>query len=220
MQRLREKQSAELRYLSEAADVTETDIIENDLPGNALSEEDFVFDIPAYGFKTFRVRYHVGTPAKVNITSVCSTKEITRSENLVIKSDTEASSIFAGGYESDCAKDFMNGREWASKGESNPWIKFTWDEPVTVKVLAIASRNNPADLVEKAEVYADGDDTPIAVFTGNPLNSDIENNRIVLDKACNSERAQGSAYRKHGRRAGQEQRLVRLCGIRGHSERS
>lgn len=169
--------------LGKAADVTETDIIENDLPGNALSEEDFVFDIPAYGFKTFRVRYHEYAPAKVNITSVCSTKESTRSENLVIKSDTEASSIFAGGYESDCAKDFMNGREWASKGESNPWIKFTWDEPVTVKVLAIASRNNPADLVEKAEVYADGDDTPIAVFTGNPLNSDIENNRIILDKA-------------------------------------
>ncbi len=164
------------------AEIVETDIIENDLAETARSGASFRFDIPAYGFKTFRIRYRADSPAKPSEVSAVVSSFNGYEENLVTVSDIRASSAYGYGYAPENVKNIYGGGEWASKAECDPWIIFTWKEPVTIGVFYLASRFNGADLVEKAEIYADGGVEPVAVFTGNPLRNDGAADKLVLDQ--------------------------------------
>lgn len=132
--------------------VTETDIIENDL-SLVSNSGTFSFDLPAYGIKTFRIRFGAGPAAVTNLTAV-STLGSTQT-NLSLAADATASSAFNGSYLAENAKSVDNGLEWASKGEKTAWLQYDWEEPVTVKSIHIADRPNLNDNVVSATVTFD-----------------------------------------------------------------
>lgn len=171
--------------LPRCADITETDIIENNIGLTTEKSNVIVFDIPAYGFRTYRVVYNTAYPEKVEGLRIISTEKSDGEENLILNAKLCASSSYDGGYLPENLKFPLAGREWASKGESSPWLTAEWDEPVTIGVISLGSRVNGDDLVERAEIYADDSDVPIAVFTGNPLDSDASGNKAVFSPPIN-----------------------------------
>ena len=197
------------------AEICETDIIENDIGENSVSGDSFSFNIPAYGFKTYRIKYNTARPGKVEGVKIISTKRGGGKNSLIVSSEARASSAFDGGYLPEFAKYLLGGREWASAGESNPWIEFSWNEPVTIKVMYLMSRQNAADLVEKAEVFADDSETPIAVFSGDPLRNDGTPEKIVLDKPVTVKKLK---IQLTGSKKGAEGKNNGLCGFAAYEE--
>ncbi|WP_018759597.1 DUF7402 domain-containing protein [Paenibacillus terrigena] len=128
------------------ATVTETDIVENDL-SEVSNSSTFTFDIPAYGIKTFRVRYGSAPEAVTNLNAVSnSIKAINLSKNAIAM----ASSEYSAQYAAENAKDIGNGLEWASKGQKEAWYQLTWSSPVTVKKILVADRPNSTDDISSA----------------------------------------------------------------------
>jgi len=137
------------------AEIFETDIIENDRKKVACGKE-FSFDVKAYGLKTFRVVFGE-KPEKVTGVTAVSSRKVERN-NLALLAHARASSEFSPECSPEFAKTLYNGKFWASKGEKQAWLEYTWDSPVTIEAFAIFDRSSKYDDIDYAIVtFSDGE---------------------------------------------------------------
>lgn len=131
----------------------ETDVVENNISkeneGNIIS-----FDIPAYGFKTFRI---VTSDTLAKVTGVKAIFcEKTDTENLSLKAQVTASSVY-GGMIPQNALTMENPLEWATDGKKEGKLELKWEEAITVGAVRIADRVNSDDNIESAVItFSDG----------------------------------------------------------------
>jgi len=140
--------------------VTETDLIENDL-SLVSSSNTFTFDLPAYGLKTFRVRFGAAPATVTNLTA--ESTESGSQTNLSLTANVTASSVFNDNYAPENARSIDNGLEWASKGQKTAWIQYDWDDEVTIRSIHIADRPNTTDDVVSAKLTFDDGSTYEAI---------------------------------------------------------
>lgn len=131
----------------------ETDIVENDISkenkGNIIT-----FDIPPYGFKTFRIltSNHL---AEVEVVKAVSCDK-TDDENLSLKAQVTASSVYSGMIPQNVLTT-ENPLEWATDGRKEGKLELKWEVPVTVGAVNIADRVNLDDNIESAVItFSDG----------------------------------------------------------------
>lgn len=157
-----------------AASVYETDVIENDKT-QVGSGTSFTFSIPAYGMKTFRVRFGAA-PGKV--TGLTVVMPGSTAVNLSETATATASSHYAADYAPDNAKNIANGRDWASKGEKNAWYKLTWSASVTIGSLKIADRPNSNDNIASITLrFSDGSSRKVT-----DIRTDGTAKEVILDQ--------------------------------------
>ena len=143
----------------EATSVYETDIIENDKE-QVGSGNTFTFSIPAYGMKTFRIRFGSAPGRVTGLTAVTPDDTVA---NLSLEATATASSYYSADYAPDNAKSIANGQDWASKGEKNAWYQLTWDEAVTIGSIKIADRPNSNDNITSVTLrFSDGSSQTVA----------------------------------------------------------
>lgn len=131
-----------------ATSIIETDVIENDR--NPLtSGTGFSFDIPAYGVKTFRIRFGSETD---KVTGFSAVTQNDSNINLSKTATATAESYYNNEYMPDNAKEIGTSAEWASKGQKNSWYRLDWDSPVTVGSLSIADRINTMDNIQSVKI--------------------------------------------------------------------
>ncbi|MGI6270061.1 MAG: discoidin domain-containing protein [Candidatus Howiella sp.] len=157
----------------EAVSVYETDIIEND-KSQVGSGQSFTFSIPAYGMKTFRIRFGTA-PAKVTGLTAVAPDDTTI--NLSEAAVATASSYYADDYAPDNAKNLANGKDWASRGEKTAWYQLTWDTPVTIGSLKIADRPNADDNIDSVTLrFSDGSSQTVT-----DIRTDGTAKEVILD---------------------------------------
>ncbi len=152
----------------------ETDIVENDITkenkGNIIS-----FDIPPYGFKTFRILTSNALAKVTGVKAISCDK--TDAENLSLKAQVNASSVYSGMIPEN-ALTLDNPLEWATDGKKTGKLELKWKEAVNVGVIRIADRANLNDNIEKAVItLSDGSE-----YTVTDIPYDGKPKDLILDK--------------------------------------
>ncbi|MFC0625102.1 glycoside hydrolase domain-containing protein [Kribbella deserti] len=94
--------------------------------------------------------------------------------NLAKDATASASSEYSAQYAAakvrdDVTNEWQNG-EWASKGESNPWVRLDWPAARTIGEVVLFDRNNPFDDARAGTLtFSDGTSVPV---TGIPADGD------------------------------------------------
>jgi len=77
--------------------------------------------------------------------------------NTTVTVSTRFSSAYAGTKAVDGIIGLNDVGEWASKGETNPWIQLDWTSPVTINFIRLYDRVNPVDHSEGGTLsFSDG----------------------------------------------------------------
>ena len=162
-----------------SAAITETDIIENNLTGGVTaSGTTFTFTVEPYEFKTFRI-VKSDAAALGQVTGVTAVTGNSGS-NLLESSTATASTEYDSNYSASNAKNTKGG-EWASKGEKNPWITFTWTTPQKVKTLKILDRSGGADKIDSATITLKNGNTQVFQETYTDIPQSGTPKTITLD---------------------------------------
>lgn len=93
-------------------------------------------------------------------------------ENLIKDAKLTASTQFSGDYAVDKAGDGMRqlpyASEWASNGETNPWIQLTWPTAQNINSISLLDRTSSTDNINGGTLtFSDGSSVPV---TGIPTN--------------------------------------------------
>jgi len=92
----------------------------------------------------------------LSLLQVMGTLSRTKYKSLQTPDKIEASSVHSSFYPQTNVLAMHQG-DWASRGESNPWIRFDWNEAQTLNAIIIKDRANLSDFVEKCQItFSDG----------------------------------------------------------------